>query len=138
MERRTTRREPVKIQAVLSTLHEDMGETRKGPPVQVLVEEISGRGARVRLPLSLRPGTLVQLETPEDLLLGEIIHCRGEQDAFVAGMEVDCVLHSAAGVRALMQALLEEGAGPSGGDAAQAHVERHNEHSRQCRQQNPA
>ncbi len=138
MERRTTRREPVKIQAVLSTLHEEMGETRKGPPVQVTVEEISGRGARVRLPLSLRPGTLVQLETSEDLLLGEIIHCRGEHGGFVAGMEVDCVLHSAAGVRALMRALLEEGASPSGSDAAQAHVQRHDEHSRQCRQQNPA
>lgn len=138
MERRTTRRQPVKIQAVLSTLHEEMGETRKGPPVHVVVEEISGRGARVRLPQPLRPGTLVQLETSEDLLLGEIIHCRGEQDGFAAGMEVDCVLHSASGVRALMRALLEEGGGPSGGDAAQAHVERHDEHSRQCRQQNPA
>lgn len=138
MERRTTRREPVKIQAVLSTLHEDQGETRKGPPVQVLLEEISGRGARVRLPLSLRPGTLVQLETPEDLLLGEIIHCRGEQDGFVAGMEVDCVLRAAAGVRALMRALLEEGAGSSSGHAPQAHIERHDQHCRQCRQQNPA
>lgn len=138
MERRTTRRQPVKIQAVLSTLHEEMGETRKGPPVQVVVEEISGRGARVRLPLPLRPGTLVQLETPEDLLLGEIIHCRVEQEGFAAGMEIDCVLHSAAGVRALMQALLEEGAGSSRGDAAQAHIERHDQHCRQCRQQNPA
>lgn len=138
MERRTTRREPVQIQAVLSTLHEERGETRKGPPVQVLLEEISGRGARIRLPLPLRPGTLVQIETAEDLLLGEIIHCREEQSGFVAGMELDCALHAAAGVRALMQALLEEGAGSSGGDAAQAHVQRHDEHRRQCRQQNPA
>lgn len=138
MERRKTRREPVKIHAVLSTLHEEKGETRKGPPVQALLEEISGRGARIRLPLPLRPGTLVQLETTEDLLLGEIIHCRGDQDGFVAGIEVDCVLQSAAGVRALMRALLEEAAGPSGGDAAQTHVKRHDEHSHQCRQQNPA
>ncbi|MFZ5927473.1 MAG: PilZ domain-containing protein [Acidobacteriota bacterium] len=138
MERRTTRREPVKIQAVLSTLHEEGGQARKGPPVEVTVEEISGRGARVRLPLSLRPGTLVQLETREDLLLGEVIHCRGEAGGFVAGMEVDCVLHSMAGVRALMRALQEEGSSPSRGDAAQAHIERHDEHSRQRRQQNPA
>lgn len=138
MERRTTRREPVKIQAVLSTLHEESGLTRKGRPMEVTVEEISGRGARLRLPLSLRPGTLVQLETPEDLLLGEIIHCRGELDGFVAGMEVDCVLHSVTGVRALMRALLEEGSGSSGGDAAQSYVKRHDEHGSQCRQQNPA
>lgn len=138
MERRTTRREPVKIQAVLSTLHEVRGETRKGPPVPVTVEEISGRGARVSLPLLLRPGTLVQLETREDLFLGEIVHCRAEKDGFSAGVEVDCVLHSTAGVRALMQALLEESVGPSGGDAAQSHIQRHDEHDRQCRQQNPA
>lgn len=138
MERRTTRREPVKIQAVLNTLHEDGGNTRKGPPVGVLVEEISGCGARIRMPVSLRPGTLVQLETGEDLFLGEIIHCRGENDGFVAGVEVDCVLHAAAGLRALMRALLEEAAGPSGGDAAQAHVKRHDQYDHQRCQQNPA
>jgi ACT domain-containing protein len=119
MERRTTRREPVKIQAVLNTLHEESGHTRKGPPVGVTVEEISGRGARIRMPLFLRPGTLVQLETGEDLLLGEIIHCRGEKEAFVAGVEVDCVLHSGAGIRALMQALREEGIGTVPGDSRQ-------------------
>jgi hypothetical protein len=138
MERRTTRREPVTIQAVLSTLHEEGGQTRKGPPVRVMVEEISGRGARIRLPLSLRPGTLVQLETSEDLFLGEIIHCRSESGEFVAGVEVDCVLHAAAGLRALMRALIEEGYGPSGGDASKTHVERHDQNGRQCRQQNPA
>lgn len=138
MERRKTRRQPVAIQAVLSTLHEENGETRKGPPLGVVVEEISGRGARVRLPLRLRPGTLVQMEAGDDLFLGEIVHCRSDGDGYVAGMEVDCVLHTAAGLRELMKALLEEGYGPSGSDAAEAHVERHNQHGRQCRQQYPA
>jgi hypothetical protein len=117
MERRTTRREPVSYQAVLSTLHEEGGQTRKGPPLAVLVEEVSGRGARIRLPLSLRPGTLVQLETGEDLMLGEIIHCRSDRDGFVAGVEVDFVLHAAAGLHALMQALREEGFTPDAADA---------------------
>ncbi len=138
MERRTTRRTPVRIEAELRTLHEEAGVTRKGPPVSVLMEEISGRGVRIRLPLPLRPGTLVQIETREDLFLGEIVHCRAEGDGFVAGVEVDCVLHALTGVRALMQALLDEGRGASGGDAAQAHVKRHDEHDRQCRQQHPA
>lgn len=138
MERRTTRRRPVRIPAELCTLHEEGGATRKGPPVGVVMEEISGRGARIRMALSLRPGTLVQLETGEDLFLGEIIHCRAEGDGFVAGVEVDCVLHAVSGVRALMQALLNEGRGPSGGDAPQSDVERHHEHYRQGRQQNPA
>ncbi len=81
------------------------------------MDEISGRGARIRTPLRLRPGTLVQMETGEDLFLGEVIHCRDEQDGFVAGVEIDCVLHAVSGIRALMRALLEEaGAGP-GGDA---------------------
>ena len=91
----------------------------------------------LRLPLRLRPGTLVQLETGEDLLLGEVIHCRDEAGAFVAGVEIDCVLHAVQGVRALMRALLEECAG-SGGHRAEADVERHDEHDRQCRQQEPA
>jgi hypothetical protein len=138
MERRTTRRTPVRIPAELRTLQEEGGQTRQGPPVEVLLEEVSGRGARIRLPLLLRPGTLVQLETNEDLFLGEIIHCRAEADAFVAGVEVDCLLHAVSGVRALMQALLDEGRGPSGGDAAQSDVKRHDEHDRQCRQQHPA
>lgn len=127
----------VKIPAVLQTLKEENGATRTGPPMKVWMEEISGRGARIRLPLRLRPGTLVQMETGEDLFLGEVIHCRDESGDFVAGVEIDCVLHAVQGVRALMRALLEEGGG-SGGNAAQADVERHDEHDRQCRQQNPA
>jgi len=138
MERRTTRRTPVRIPAELRTLQEEGGETRQGPPEEVVLEEISGRGARIRMPLPLRPGTLVQVETREDLFLGEIIHCRAEEGAFVAGVEVDCVLHALTGLRALMQALLDEGRGPSGGDAAQSDVKRHDEHDRQCRQQHPA
>lgn len=138
MERRTTRRTPVSIQAVLSTLHEERGGARQGPPVDVLLEEVSGRGARIRMPLPLRPGTLVQVQTGDDLFLGEIVHCRGEAGAYLAGVEVDCVLRAVSGVRALMQALLDEGRGPSGGDAPQSDVERHQEHYRQGRQQNPA
>ncbi len=82
------------------------------------MEEISGRGARIRMPLRLRPGTLVQMETSEDLFLGEVIHCRDDQDGFVAGVEIDCVLHAVSGVRALMRALLEEAGAASGGAAA--------------------
>ncbi len=138
MERRTTRRTRVSIQALLSTLHEENGATRTGPPVEVWMEEISGRGARIRMPLRLRPGTLVQMETGDDLFLGEVIHCRDEQDGFVAGVEIDCVLHAVSGVRALMRALLEEaGAGP-GGDAG--HPERNMREESCCpsRQNQPA
>ncbi len=138
MERRATRRTPVRIPAELRTLQEERGETRQGPPVGIVIEEISGRGARIRMPFPLRPGTLVQLESAEDLFLGEVIHCREEAGGFVAGVEVDCVLHAVGGVRALMRALLEEGGGLSGGHAAQTDVERHEEHDRQCRQQHPA
>ncbi|MCX7603670.1 MAG: PilZ domain-containing protein [Bryobacteraceae bacterium] len=141
MERRKTRRAAVEIPAVLNTLHEDGGVSRKGPPIRVLVEELSGRGARIRLPLPLRAGTLVQVETAEDLYLGEVCHCRraGDGEEFVAGMELDCVLHAAADVRALMRALLEEdGVRPSGSDTPQPHVERHDEHNRQRGQENPA
>lgn len=138
MERRTTRRRPVRIPAELCTLREEGRDTQIGPRVGVVMEEISGRGVRLRMPLPLRPGTLVQVETGEDLFLGEIIHCRAEAESFVAGVEVDCVLHAVQGVRALMKALLEEGRPSSGGDGAQPHVERHEEHDRQCRQQHPA
>lgn len=139
MERRTTQRITVKIPAVLNTLHEQNGESWKGPDIRVMVEELSGRGARVRLPLPLRAGTLIQMETDEDLFLGEVCHCRREGDEFVAGMEVDCVLHAATSVRALMRALLEEDAGrPSGGDAPKPHIERHDEYNRQRGQKNPA
>lgn len=138
MERRTTRRLAVEIPAVLNTLHEERGESRKGPPIQVIVEELSGRGARIRLPLPLRAGTLVQMETKEDLFLGEVCHCRREGNSFVAGMELDCVLRAAGSVRALMRALLEEdGARTSGGDAPQPHIERHDEHNRQRGQEDP-
>lgn len=139
MERRKTRRTAVEIPAVLNTLHEEGGESRKGPPIRVMVEELSGRGARIRLPLPLRAGTLVQMETSEDLFLGEVCHCRRDGETFVAGMELDCVLHAVSSVRAMMRALLEEDAGrPSGGDAPQPHVERHDQHNRQRGQENPA
>jgi hypothetical protein len=138
MERRSTRRAAVEIPAVLHTLHEERGESRKGPAIAVVVEELSGRGARIRLPVPLRAGTLIQMEAGDDLFLGEICHCRQDGEAFVAGTELDCVLHAASSVRALMRALLEEGDRPSGGDSPQPHVERHDEHDRQRRQQNPA
>lgn len=128
----------MRIPAELRTLQEEGEETRQGPVVGIEIEEVSGRGARIRVPLALRPGMLVQIETAEDLFLGEVIHCREEAGGFVAGVEIDCVLHAVGGVRALMRALLEEGRGPSGGHAAQADVERHEEHDRQCRQQHPA
>lgn len=139
MERSKTGRLSREIPAVLNTLHEEDGDSRKGPPIRVVVEDLSGRGARIRLPLPLKAGTLVQMETAEDLYLGEVCHCRREERGFVAGMEVDCVLHAAGSIRALMRALLEEdGVCPSGGDAPQPHVERHDEHDRQRGQKYPA
>ena len=138
MERRSTPRVNTSIPATLTTLIEQGGDVRRGTPVPVTVEEISGHGARILCAQPLRPGELVQLETDDDLFLGEVCHTSRTERGWVAGVELDCALHAASSIRAMMRALLDQSANPSGSHAPDAGDERHHQHRRQSRQQNPA
>lgn len=139
MERRSSCRVHTSIPAILTEVREVGSEVRKGAPAPVTIEELSGRGARILSPRPLKVGQLVQLETEDDLFLGEVCHASQSDRGFLAGLELDCALHAASSVRAMMHALLDDRPGhPSGSYAAEAGDERHDQHRRQSRQQNPA
>lgn len=76
------------------------------PPQDVPVEgvciDMSLVGGCFRLAAGLAPGTLVRIEAGDALWLGEVVHCRPEQDGFVAGMHFE---HSLMGLSQLQRTL---------------------------------
>src|SRR6185295_6266207 len=56
--------------------------------IRALVIDVSAGGLCLRLPCRISAGTLVKVETPDVLLLGDICYCAPDQDGFRAGVVV--------------------------------------------------
>ena len=69
---------------------------------------LSGRGIRVFLQVSLRAGEPVRIDIEDTLLLGEVCYCQPEDDGFVVGVEIDQALGSLRDLARLNRALLGE------------------------------
>ena len=89
-----------------------LGEMRR--EIEGTAIEMSGCGMRVRIPESARTGDAVKIQLQDALLLGEICHCRPDEDAFVIGLEIREALTGLKDLAKLNRALLgqrvEEGA----------------------------
>ncbi len=102
-ERRRERRIPIK-EAVLITLLGPPG----GPPIEGTVTDLSGSGLQVLSPRPLPCGTLVRVEGPNRLLLGEVLRSEPDGGSFTIGVKVKHALHSLTDLERLNRELLNE------------------------------
>jgi len=56
--------------------------------IDAFVSDVSEGGLCLRLPCRIPAGTLVKVETPDVLLLGDICYCAPDEDGFRAGVVV--------------------------------------------------
>ena len=82
-------------------------------PVEAVCTDISLCGGCFRLPAALAAGTLVRIEAGDALWLGEIVHCRPEQDGFVVGMHFE---HALMGLSQLQRTLQQLEWSPAAGE----------------------
>jgi hypothetical protein len=129
MERRKSPRVATQARAQLTVLDPP------GPQEMVVLEELSGGGARIRAKSQLAVNTPVKLMVGDDLFLGDVCHCQKSGDGFLAGLKLDSALTGVSSLRTLMQALMRESGGGGSGrsHASQAEYDRNHQHGRQSR-----
>jgi len=134
MDRRQNPRVPARIPAILTVLSEPARE------YEVVVEEVSGNGARVRVEARLAVDSVVKLIVEDDLFLGDVCHCQEAPGGYSVGLKLDCALVSLSSVRALMRALMPEAgqAGSGGAQTANPGDNRDHEESGQRHKEDPA
>jgi hypothetical protein len=100
MERRNAPRLQICRPATLTLLSEH--------PVQidVMVEDLSGAGARIRIPAPLTVGTVIQLAIADALYLGEVMYCRQSGTDVHAGLALRHSLTHMKELANLMQRLM--------------------------------
>ncbi len=60
--------------------------------LEARVRNASGRGLGLTVSRPVQAGVPVRIELDDGMVLGEAIYCRGEQDGFFVGIEMDQVL----------------------------------------------
>jgi hypothetical protein len=100
MERRQTPRQQTALPATMTLLSE--------PPevFDVVVEDLSGAGARIRFAGRIEAGVAVQLALDDALYLGEIMYCTESRDGTKAGVALRHSLTHVKDLAALMQRLV--------------------------------
>ncbi len=73
-----------------------------------LVMDFSGRGMRVQLPARVTPGTAVQLDFQNQILLGEVCYCQGMGQGYAIGIELEHSLSNLDDLSRLVRALVGE------------------------------
>jgi hypothetical protein len=76
-----------------------------GNPIIGRILDLSGRGLSVTLAQSLPVGSLVRIDQPGLLLLGEVAYCQAENDVFRIGVQVDQALRQTADLELLRRAI---------------------------------
>jgi hypothetical protein len=56
------------------------------------VKNASGRGLMLELPTPVWPGTAIQIDLPDALVLGEVVYCRKGHATWLLGIELDQML----------------------------------------------
>jgi hypothetical protein len=102
MDRRRTPRFPANTPLRLTAL---IGERLSAA---AWLEEVSGSGARVASPVPVAPGTPVQLDLPDAMLLGECVHCQPANGRYSLGVHLEHSLGCLGELRRLMHALVRE------------------------------
>jgi hypothetical protein len=102
MERRQSPRAPACLPATLTLLAEPSVQ------VQVTVEDLSGAGARIRVPDRLAAGTLVQLVMEDSLYLGEVMYCVAKEGELRAGLALRHSLTHTKDLASLMRRLMSK------------------------------
>jgi hypothetical protein len=85
--------------------------TGDAPPIEAILEQLSGTGARISSPVALAPGTPLRLDLPDTILLGESVHCQASEKGFVVGIHLEHSLNTVSELRRLMSALMTESQG---------------------------
>lgn len=81
-------------------------------PFDVRIVDASARGMRIASEVKVRPGSLIQVEGHDTLLLGEVLYCApAANDNFFLGVELTQALFGLAELRKLNQSLLAEQSG---------------------------
>lgn len=102
MERRAFSRVQVSIPVVLTSL-EDASD-----PLAAQIVDLSGSGARLRIPAPLPVNSLVRLDFPDNLLLGEVVYCSPDGVAWACGIQLEHSLTRIADLHSLFLALRQE------------------------------
>jgi hypothetical protein len=100
-ERRRERRVQTR-EAALVTLLGPPG----GPPIHGTLTDLSGSGLKFLSGRPLPCGTLVRIEGPNRLMLGEVLRSEPEGDSFSVGVRVRHALHSLTDLERLNRELL--------------------------------
>jgi hypothetical protein len=101
-ERRREHRVQTK-EAVLVTLLGPLG----GPPIEGTVTDLSGSGLQVVSSRPLPCGTLVKVEGPNRLMLGEVLRSEPVGDSFTIGIKLKHALHNLTDLERLNRELLK-------------------------------
>ena len=80
------------------------------------VKNVSGRGIGLELDGPVAPGSALKLELDDHLLLGEVIYCRQDGEAYYVGVELEQVLAGLAALGIAVRGFEEEVAGGIGGE----------------------
>ena len=111
MERRQTERAQTCLPATLTVLSEPRME------FQVMVEDLSGAGARIRLDRPVPSGTAVQLSLEDALYLGEVMYCIHLGADAQVGLALRHSLMHTKDLSILMQRLMDRGRSAARGSA---------------------
>jgi hypothetical protein len=103
MERRNALRLQVCRPATLTLLSEHPVQ------IEVMVEDLSGAGARIRTSTPLAAGTVVQLAIADALYLGEVMYCSQSGTEMHAGLALRHSLTHIQELANLMQRLMPAG-----------------------------
>jgi len=102
VERRRETRANLQEPATLSLL--SSGETA----FDVLIENRSGSGLAVRAPRQFRLSEAVRIETPQEIILGEVCHCAALAEGFLIGVRAEHSIRHLDVLARLNQSLREE------------------------------
>src|SRR5579885_3417463 len=112
------RREPrfFANQSVVVTV---LGEHEKQFPATI--RNTSGRGLALEVPSAIPPGSALQMEVDDSIVLGESVYCRGADHSYLIGVQFDQML---CGLLELRKHL-EEFAPPDVSETEVAHAVKH-------------
>lgn len=80
------------------------------PPQQfeAILVNVSGRGARLRVPQRLNCDDAIRIDLDDAMLLGEVCYCANDGDAFGIGVQLEHSLMAMAEIARLRDRILEE------------------------------
>jgi hypothetical protein len=72
--------------------------------LQATVADLSGSGLKLIANAPIAPGTAIQIEMDDSMILGEAVYCREELNLYVVGVELNQVLTGLAELGRQLQA----------------------------------